>query len=202
MDMNIPLQSGIPDDPLINQSKYVYKLTGLDNTWDTKKNNTAIKVAVIDSGCSQEAPDLNGRTEAVNDLYGQLHPDSKGDDLNAHGTEVTGVLASIAGNGIGTAGSAGLLNVTAVPYRCGGTNQEDSELNLSCVIAAIKDATTRDDIKILNLSFGVLDNGGETNTAAINAMKQPVADAVAAGKIVIAAAGNISTTCTRHPGTG
>src|SRR4051812_12979157 len=55
-------------------------------------------VAVVDSGADLTHPDLAGRLLAGHDF---VDGDSTPQDLNGHGTHVTGIVAANAGNGIG-----------------------------------------------------------------------------------------------------
>lgn len=201
------------DDPLIQKggmvgstsiasSMYVFDNTGACYTWDKIKSNDTVEVAVIDSGCvsGMVQLDLKERMASTLDLYGKDKPAYAGEDLSGHGTEVAGCIAAQINNGIGTAGITGEANVQVVPYRCGGQYAGDSKLYLSNIVAALKDITeNHPEIKIINMSFGVQDDDSASVESTIEAMRKPVAEAQAAGKILIAAAGNGGSTRYMYP---
>jgi subtilisin family serine protease len=90
---------------------------------------------------------------------------------------VSSSIAAVANNGIGIAGSAGTANVKIAPYRIG-----DKTLDNNAIHAAIIDASNREDVRIINLSFG----SNEYNPSQAEA----IAYAISKGKIVIGCAGN------------
>jgi len=95
---------------------------------------------------------------------------------------VSGCIAAVNNNGIGIAGIAGAADIRIAPYRTGGLNEKDKDLQLAYVCAAIMDAAARPEVKVINMSFGTYNNFETLQTA--------VADAANAGKILVAAAGN------------
>jgi subtilisin family serine protease len=106
-----------------------------------------IQVAVIDTAIEASHPDLQGRISASRDFVGRAPTSER------HGTEVAGIIAATANNGIGIVGVApgarlvSLRACWAVPEsaaaRC---NSFTLALALSAAIAA--------DVDIINLSLG------------------------------------------------
>ncbi len=172
VDANIPCM-GLPNDYELAQinggvrADCILTQTGAVNTWDRLPDGQPVKVAVIDTGCDTLHPEFSGRVSEVNDLFGKLEGNAAyaGNEASYHGTEVSGILGAAANNGIGIAGVTGTANVTIVPYRTGGKTLGDSNLSLGCIISALKDIAGRDDIRVVNMSFG-LEDKPENKTAA------------------------------------
>lgn len=184
----------MPNDPGMDVTENnvlassVYTVTGADHTWHQVNGNKPVKVAVVDTGCNINHEDLSDRTESVIDEYSINNQETSANDLAYHGTQVCGILAASTDNGKGIAGMAGTANVKLVPYRCGGTNLNDKVLALSCITASLKDIESKDDIKVVNMSFGAIE--GYDSAETINQIKSAVAGCVAKGKIMVASAGN------------
>lgn len=181
----------LPNDPLLSKCSYLYYNIGNANAWNTVTGTSNVKVAVIDSGCYTSHPDLTGRVSAVNDIFGAYYPQYSGEDLFGHGTAVSGILAASVNNLKGSAGVAGSTNVTIVPYRCGGKNTSDTQINISCVVASLQKIAADSSIKVVNMSFGGTAAG--IGTSAMNAMHTAVQQVASSGKVLVAAAGNNDT---------
>lgn len=162
-----------PNDPYLGTS-WQYAKVGIDETWDAINTENEIVVAVLDTGLDVNLYDLEGR---ITDGYDFLRNTSDMIDTQGHGTMVSSSIAAIANNGIGIAGSAGMANVKIAPYRIG-----DKTLDNNAIYAAIIDASKREEVRIINLSFG----SNEYNASQAEA----IAYAVSKGKIIVAAAGN------------
>lgn len=108
-----------PDDPNFGL-QWNIRSAKIDSAWSIVNSNTAIKVAVIDSGVDPNHPDLVDSLLPLEDIYNE----EKGSDVyrnpftgdtinfggrdgNGHGTHVTGIIAATMNNGIGVAGVAG-----------------------------------------------------------------------------------------------
>lgn len=69
-----------------------------------------ITIGIVDTGVDASHPDLVGRIAAVTACIGTSGDPNRcggsGDDIDGHGTHVTGIAAANAGNGIGVAGVA------------------------------------------------------------------------------------------------
>lgn len=182
----------LPDDSFFLESSHSwYSVVQGGFTWRALSSKAAVKVAVIDTGCLTDHTDLKDRCETTINKTTAADQAGITTDLSGHGTAVCGVIAANTNNGIGTAGIAGLSNVTVVPYRCGGTTEGDRNLSVSAIAASLIDiAENRSDIQIINMSFSILDDGTDSHTRAIELMREPVSKAVKAGKILVAAAGN------------
>lgn len=188
---------------------------GFGGFWDRAKltGSRDVVVAVVDTGIQMNHPDIKGSPNLApgydmvsdpimgNDGDGRdADPNDPGDKCNPddatlsdsfHGTHVAGTIGVAAtNNAAGVAGGA--WNVTIVPVRalgrCGG---KLSDIN-DAIRWAAGAVPARDGVKevwnsrpadIINLSIGLFGPCPASMQAAIN-------DAVAAGAIVVSAAGN------------
>lgn len=172
--------TALPNDPyVVNGSAWQFERIGADQTWDQISNADPVVVAVIDTGLNVNHPDLIGNTVAGYDFV-----TGKTDvvDLAGHGTAVSGCIAAVANNGVGTAGISGLANIKIAPYRAGGEYSGDTQLDVAYICAAILKAAERPEVKVINMSFG--------GYGTFSSLAVAVNEAVSAGKIVVASAGN------------
>ncbi|MDP9294747.1 MAG: S8 family serine peptidase, partial [Actinomycetota bacterium] len=134
-------------------------------------------VAIVDSGVQADHPDLAGRVGAGHDF---VDGDATPQDGDGHGTHVLGVIAAATGNGIGVASVAPLA--TLMPVRVLGDDGSGTSANVARGI----DYAREHGADVINLSLGadvpLLGSGGEFDAA--------VRRALAAGIVVVAAAGN------------
>lgn len=70
-----------------------------------------VRVAVIDTGVDVDHPELQGRIAAAENF---VDKDANGFTGDIHGTAVAGVIASVAGNGIGIVGVAPAVEILAL----------------------------------------------------------------------------------------
>jgi subtilisin family serine protease len=155
----------------------------------------AVVVAVVDSGADLRHRDLapnlwtnagevpgNGVDDDgngyVDDIHGYDLVDGDGDpqDTNGHGTHVTGVIGARGGNGIGVAGVAWRARIMVV--RVLG---DDATGFASTVADGIRYAVANG-ARVVNLSLAGPDYSDDLEAA--------VAEARAAGVLIVAAAGN------------
>jgi subtilisin family serine protease len=137
-------------------------------------------VAVVDTGVDTAHPDLQGRLLGGYDFVdgtASMH------DGEGHGTHVTGIIAADEGNGIGIEGVAPLAQVLPVKAL------DDSGNGSDATIAQGIDWAVAHGAEVINLSLGEplpLDAilGSATGAA--------ISRALAAGVVVVAAAGNES----------
>jgi major intracellular serine protease len=146
------------------------KMINVQSQWDKGLEGEGVVVAVIDTGVDYYHPDLMGRILGGKDFTG------KGDymDGNGHGTHVAGTIAaSNTGTGIiGVAPKAKILALKAL--------DDNGEGYMDWTVQAIRYAITQD-VDVINMSLG----GPHTLS-----LRRAVQEAVNAGIIVVAAAGN------------
>ena len=185
-----------------------------------------VTVAVIDTGVRYDHPDLAGRLwnpgeGAYDFVEGDTDPTDPGDSHNpamgSHGTHVTGIVTAKSGlNSLppqcydgqgnpvcslsGVVGLAWPANVKVLPLR---VLDENGNGSFSTVAAAIRYAaglsvqwsnqtlTNPHPAQVINLSLGA--------TSSSSAICDAVADARAAGSLVVAAAGNSGSSAYYYP---
>ncbi|KNZ40935.1 S8 family serine peptidase [Acetobacterium bakii] len=170
--------SVLPNDPLLS-AEWQFERIGADATWNQVNNSETLVVAVIDTGLNTEHPDLK---ENIVNGYDFVEGTTNVIDLSGHGTEVSGCIAAITNNGIGMAGITGTANIKIAPYRVGGLTDNDPNLDVGYICAALYDAAGRSDVKVINMSFG--------GYMVSSALRTAVANAASAGKVLVAASGN------------
>ena len=182
--------TSLPNDPyIIDGTAWQFDAVGAHATWNQVSSSSTVKVAVIDSGLNMNHEDLAGRCEIGYDFVRDTS--SSMTDIYGHGTNVSGLIAAAANNGKGIAGIAGSAPVKIVAYRTGGLNTKDDKLDGSYVTAALLEVARRDDIQVVNMSFG-----GEGTSSTREAALKKVADS---GKVMVAAAGNDGNTTINYP---
>ncbi|UYO62292.1 S8 family serine peptidase [Acetobacterium wieringae] len=181
VDKNDKIQvTSLPNDPYVtNGSAWQFQRIGADQIWNQISNADPVVVAVIDTGLNVNHPDLIGNTVAGYDF---VTGKTNVVDLAGHGTAVSGCIAAVTNNGIGTAGISGLANIKIAPYRTGGMYSGDTQLDVAYICAAILSAAERPEVKVINMSFG--------GYGTFSSLAVAVSEAVSAGKIVVASSGN------------
>ncbi|MGD0537187.1 MAG: Ig-like domain-containing protein [Verrucomicrobiota bacterium] len=166
--------------------------------WAVTTGNRAVKVAVIDTGIDYFHPDLAanlwvnpGEVEGngvdddgngyIDDLHGYdfVNDDSDPMDDNMHGTHVSGIIGGVGNNGLGVAGVCWQVSLMALK-----AFDQDGNGSLDQVIAAIHYAVANG-ARVINASWGTPDVS--------QSLEEAVAEAHAAGLVVVAAAGNNQT---------
>ncbi|WKY48912.1 S8 family serine peptidase [Eubacteriaceae bacterium ES3] len=170
--------SALPDDPDLPQ-EWQFERVGADKTWNQVENRDAVVVAVIDTGVNINHQDLVGRTVTG---YDYINGTTTAIDIAGHGTMVAGCIVATANNATGIAGIAGNANILVAPYRVGGKEEGDFQLDVGYICAALYDAASRDDVRVINMSFG----GYGVTTV----LRTAIAHAANAGKVLVASAGN------------
>lgn len=111
-----------------------------------------VRIAVIDTGIDATHPDLRGRIAAQRDFVAADHPPAA--EGERHGTEIAGVIAAGANNGIGIVGVAPLARLLA--YRaCWPLAARDAASRCnSFTLARALGAAIADGADVINLSLG------------------------------------------------
>lgn len=191
----------VPNDPEYGEQWHLPKIDA-PQAWDVTTGTDTVTIAVVDSGCDMDHPDLvskiwtnpgeipgnevdddgNGYVDDVHgyDFYnddGDPTPQPTGgsDENVSHGTLVAGTAAAVGNNAWGTAGidwQAQIMVLQVFPASGSGS--------VSIVVEAI-DYATANGADIINLSIG---------SGYSDAFSPPINTAYESGKLVIAAAGN------------
>ncbi len=197
----------VPSDPYYVR-QWHHKLINLPAAWNSSQGEGVI-VAVIDSGVRFNHPDLAGQfvdgydfvsdPDIARDGNGyDADPTDPGDEKSGssfHGTHVSGVVVALAGNGQGGVGTA--YGAKVMPLRVLGLKGEglDYDVAQAELYAAGLDNASRQRPErradIINLSLG---------SASFSQTLQTAVDrATQAGVIVVAAAGNESSSQVVYP---
>jgi serine protease len=198
-----------PDDTYYSL-QWHYPLINLPQAWDYTTGDSSVIVAVVDTGVFLSHPDLVANlipgydfvssTLISNDGDGiDNNPDDPGDSLTLgyssyHGTHVAGTIAAVSNNNSGVAGVA--HTVKLMPIRVlglGGGTSYDITQGILYAAGLTNDSGTvpTQPADIINLSLGGTSYSG-AQQAAIN-------DARNAGVVIIAAAGNGSSSQPNYP---
>lgn len=117
-----------PNDPHYGKQHYLQQ-TGVPAAWEAIGAEAQplheVIVAVVDTGVDAGHPDLQGRLVPGANI---LRPADAPQDDNGHGTAVAGVIAAVAGNGVGIAGIA--PNVKIMPVKAVGARGIGEEEHL------------------------------------------------------------------------
>lgn len=211
---DVPQEPG-RDDPGIAGAWNLQPNPGIDVTsaWRTT-TGTGVVVAVIDTGILDH-PDLAGQSVPGYDFVTDPTMGGDGDGRDAdpsdpgnycatgtnlsswHGTHVAGIIAALAGNGIGVTGiapTAKILPVRALG-RCGGWMSDVADGVIWAAGAPVAGTPTNTNpAHVINLSFGGIGSCSITEQSAI-------AVARGFGAVVVTAAGNDAANASlRSPG--
>jgi hypothetical protein len=170
-----------PNDPLW-PLEWSPRTTQAPAAWDRTVGDEQTVVAVVDTGVDSTQPDLRGRLVPGFDF---VNEDADPSDDNGHGTAVAGVVAAAGDNGLGVAGYCWRCRLIAVKVLGADGSGFSSDLARGIVWATDQGA------RVLNASLG-----GPVEDAAVAAA---AGYAQAHGALVVAAAGNDSSSLLAYP---
>ena len=169
-----------PSDPYFPSAWHLSRIQA-PSAWNYTVGSST-PIAILDSGVDSSHPDLAGRIMAG---WNFVNNNSNTSDVRGHGTGVTGVVAAATNNGIGVAGVT--WGNPIMPLLVLDANNYASYSN---VAAAITYAADRG-VRVISLSLG--------GTSASSTLQSAVDYAWNRGAIVVAAAGNSSSTTPWYP---
>jgi subtilisin family serine protease len=170
--------------------------------------SASIKIAIIDTGEDATHPELASKIAYqkcfITSTSGAQSSSSYASDPMGHGTDVAGIAAAATNNNLGFTGAGG--NTEIYGYRVFPTpddscasemNQDDQcEASSADITSAIVDATAQHvDVISMSLGGGACTAGADPDPVEGAAVQ----DAIAAGIIVVAAAGNDSSSPLEAP---
>ncbi len=162
----------VPPDPLL-ASQWGLAQVGAPAAWDTTFGSPAVRVALLDTGVSDDAPDLALNLLPGQDLVGA--GDADPDDADGHGTRVAGVLAA-RDDGAGLVGLAPRTSILPVRVLSAAGTGVDSD------IVEGLDWAVANGARVVNMSFAGPGWGEALHQAILRARQQ--------GVLVVTAAGN------------
>jgi serine protease len=184
-----------PDDRFYKY-QWNLKLMNAERTWGIQKGKTSVAVAVLDTGVAYEdykdprtgkvyrkAPDWGDTTFLPGHDF--VNDDDHPNDDEGHGTHVASTIAEATNNGIGLAGLAFGCAILPVKVLNEEGNGDDFGVAEGIDFATNFTQAGSHPVKVINMSLG----GSFSET-----IKQAVDRAVAAGVLVVAAAGNSGDT--------
>ena len=173
-------------DASVNDPRWMYQWGAArieaDKAWNVQKGDSAILVAVVDTGISYDHPDL--KTNYVPLGYDWVNNDTDPMDDNGHGTHCAGIIAAALNNSIGVAGLAQVRIMAEKALTHNGAGYDD-DLAKAIIHAADQGA------RIISCSWG---SNGESQL-----LHDAVQYATNAGALVVAAAGNSGTKKRHYP---
>jgi thermitase len=179
-DHRLFMTASAPNDPAFGQQWALPKIQA-PAAWDLGQG-AGVQVAVLDTGVDMRHTDLAGQVVAGPDMVDR---DEQPQDEQGHGTHVAGTIAALTNNNLGVAGVAPAAKVLAIRVL-----DAQGSGSLSDIADGVLEAVKRG-AKIINMSLGG-DSDGQTLRAAI-------AEATAAGVLVVVAAGNDNTSRATYP---
>ncbi len=194
----------LPSDPLFPQ-QWDFLDSGFAHALDLSQGDATRTIAVLDTGVRFEHPDLAGKFVAGYDFVSDSWNASDGNGLDpdptdpiltngTHGTHVSGTLVAATDNALGIAGGTRLGKV--MPIRVlgllGGTDFDIAQAILFAARLPNNSGTLPPQrCEVINMSLG----GPSPSAALDDAVKQ----AIAAGVVVVAAAGNSNSKLKMYP---
>jgi subtilisin family serine protease len=188
--------SAATSDPLRPQQWGLDQILA-EQAWPTSTGSGTV-VAVVDSGVDLDHPDLQGQLVPGVTTVGcgpqqstcgngdWVGTDGEAQDLDTHGTHVTGIVAAATDNGTGIAGVA--PDAKVMPIK----SLEDGSGSFEDIAVGIRYAVDHG-ADVVNLSLGALPG---LQALTITGLESSVTDAIAyatdRGVLVVAAAGNES----------
>ena len=181
----------ITNDPDF-QNSYVQSYLNRINlftAWDVQLASSSLVAAVIDTGARTTHEDLSGRliTQFSNHNLNVGDNNNNINDLNGHGTHVSGIIGAIGNNSKGIAGVAYGCQLLSIK-----TTASDSDVFIeSDIISAlnliIQYHSVHQNIAVINMSLGGSFPEGEDEPAFFDSITEAVND----GICVVVAAGNV-----------
>ncbi len=190
-----------PNDPRYPE-QWHYGAIRLPEAWDLETGRDSVRVAVIDSGIFSAHTDLSGRLLSGYDFVSDASiagdgdgrdpdPEDTGSNSDFHGTHVAGTVGAATNNNTGVAGVAwgvGLVPVRALSSEGGTLADVADALRWAAGLSVAGVPANPNPADIINLSLG-----GAVSCAPASTMQQAINDVLAAGKMIVVAAGNSNT---------
>ena len=184
-DVHLPTEFSLwrkPADPLFRHQRSYLRQISVPRAWNLARGNGSTTIAVVDSGVSATHPDLRGR---VTGTYNAVDGSRSVLDRIGHGTSVASVASATTNNRVGIAGVGWRTSILAVKVA-----DASNRIFGDAIAAGIRWAVGQN-ADVINLSLG----------ASVDdpMVREAVAEAVAAGVVVVAAVSNSGSTKAVYP---
>jgi thermitase len=184
------------NDPAFPQLWNMQKINA-PQAWATT-TGANVRVGIVDTGVDVNHPDLAGRVAALvtcNDDSGDpSHCTNGGQDIEGHGTHVSGIIAADKDNGVGVVGVAPSAHLYVVNAFHNDPNDSNCQpcANINDIAAGIRWLTSVAHVQVINLSLGDSGNGllGTGLFRGPSNLRAPVEEAWQGGAVPVIAAGN------------
>lgn len=163
---------------------YLHKIRAIQ-AWAIRRGDSAIKVAVVDDAVQVNHPELVGVCLPGRDVANGSDDPSPPNTAYSHGTHVAGIIAANTDNGMGIASLAHGVKIIPVRVTLNGLPETPTAGYEGIVWATAAGAD------VISLSWG---SGLVSQTA-----QTVVGNALSAGIVVVAAAGNEGTSSVNYP---
>jgi subtilisin family serine protease len=173
--------TSLPDDPEYPQ-QWAHPQANAPAGWEITTGGSQIVIAVLDTGVDLEHPDLQGKLVPGRNFY---NTEPTAHDKNGHGTHVAGIAAALTDNGVGIAGVS--WGARIMPVR---VTDSRGAAPTSVVVNGINWAVANG-AKVINMSLG----SDRPNAP----LAEAVANAQAAGVLVVASSGNSAVVTPFYP---
>ncbi|RUA18213.1 MAG: hypothetical protein DSY55_00615, partial [Clostridia bacterium] len=164
------------DLPVHTMLDFTVPHIGANKVWTQGDQGSGVKVAVLDTGCDMNHPDLKDNIRESADFSGK----GQAQDGNGHGTHVSGIIA---GTGAASHGKYRGVAPAAELYIAKVLDDAGSG-RMSDVMAGL-DWAVEQKVQVVNLSLG-----SDSNCDGTDALSEACDAAVAQGVVVVVAVGN------------
>lgn len=191
-----------------------YQAINLPAAWDITTGSDDVIVAVVDTGILSGHPDLQGRLVDGYDFISDPasardgdgrddNPEDEGDEFGGpgrssfHGTHVSGTIAATTNNEIGVAGvtwMTKLMPLRALGVNGGSTFDVAEAIRYAAGLPNVSGRLPARPAHVINLSLS-----GVAGAPASQVELDAIADAAAAGALIVGAAGNHSSSEPAYP---
>ena len=192
----------VPNDPLWDQQWNLSDF-GLVEAWNYARGSSEVTIAIIDTGIDLDHPDFVGRIVSGWDIHdGDDDPSTN----NAHGNHVAGIAAANGDDGVGVTGIAA-QGVRILPIKVFGDNGGTSKTAESSISDLVRALTWASGVSVDGLPLNPHPADIATMSLAftgtfsiIPTIERAIRDARRNGMLVIAAAGNTTSSADASDG--